>query len=1677
MYSKVQTFRIAGPFWLFLCLITSPLFSQTTWIGPVGGDWANAANWNNGLPATGNDALIGGGNSVVISAALSTNFGVQNYGTITVNAALKIASNSFDNSGTMNFGIAGSLVNQASFKNFGTSSFSVPATFLNDTGANFQNSGSFTLPTTLTNKGQITNNGTIDATNGAILSSGSFDNNQTFTTKTLTVQAGSSYTNNFGSTLNITGAGSSLDASGSLTNNGILNNVGDFQIKNNVINNGTINNNAGGSLTIVAGAQLNNNGTVLNKATLTNNGTFTNSNNFFNEGIAVNNSQVNNNNRIENRTGATFTNNTLANIDNGFGSVLLNVGTFSNKKTLNFFGLLQNDGAFMNDGTINMNTGSTFDNNLNFTNNNTLNTQNTAGNDGTLTNNSVINILSGSIFTNRASFINGLSGKINNQFELVNSPAGTLTNNGVITNSIRMFLEGQTTNNGYLVNPGDIFVKLGATLTNTSIIDQQAGNTSNEGTIVNQNLFINDDCSTIANRAGATINNTGGTIRNRGLVFQRGTITGNAVTNFGGNIHTGATAASTVLCKNPSITADDKGVVKVYATGLISFANTDSCQNILYTANGIPRPTFGCADVGTIKPVNVVMKTRLGDSLTCVSNVTVTDILAPNFTGCPSDLTIYTSGNSATATWTAPTAVDNCSIPTITVDKAPGSSFNVGISSVNYVATDSKGNSVTCQFKVNVIKVPAGAGCTGDVTGPVFTGCPANISVTTTGQFANATWLAPTPSDGCQPITLSSTHFSGQAFPVGTTLVKYTAKDGNNNTSLCQFNVTVTQTNLCATDTQKPNFADVPANIVLSPNPNTGSAVALWNAPAVSDNCSIASVTSNFTSGSIFPAGTTTVIYTATDNAGNTSTASFTVTVGADPCPGDVAGPVFSGCPTNISLVTTGTSSVATWTAPTVTDACGPVVLNANYASGASFPLGVTQVIYTASDKKGNKSTCSFTVTVNTTCSIDAVPPTITGCPGNVNVSTTGTSQVATWTAPTATDNCTLVSFTSSYTPGSSFPIGTTSVVYTAMDLKGNISTCSFNVIVSTVPTGCASNTAPLNNAVQVNPVGLTLNWSAATGATSYDVYLGTANPPTTLVASNVATTSYAPVGLAYNATYFWYVAPKNAVGTLTTCGTTATKFSTITTPSCATLSSPANNTTNVLPTSVTLTWAAVAGATSYDVYLGTTNPPTATVATNVSGTSFSTAALTGNTIYFWYVIPKNGAGAASGCAASAFKFTTGILPACATNTAPANNATAIPQATTLTWTAAANATSYDLYLGTTNPPTTLAAGGLTTTSFSATNLSLNTTYFWYVSPKNSLGSANCAATAATQFTTGVLPNCPTLTAPANNATGIGTSATLTWSAVSNATKYDVYLGTTNLPTTKVATDITVTTFAATGLVTNTSYYWYVVPKNTFGAATTCGTAFKFTTSTTSQSFCKGPNGTGLYREVWYNVAGNNLSDLYANANWPNNPSSTSIINYTISPTNIAEAYGDRMRGFLTVGTTGVYTFTIVGDDQTELYLSTSNNPATKVKIAYIDGWTNPGELTKYPSQKSAAITLTANVDYYLEILHKEGAGGDHWGLYWTTPGSTAFVALPAACLSPITTNCAPVSSCPGNLLGNGSFEADFALISWNTNGVITSTADVNSGFKAAQVCNVDGGVGFTTNVVPAATLIICAGA
>jgi uncharacterized protein (DUF1800 family)/fibronectin type 3 domain-containing protein len=236
--------------------------------------------------------------------------------------------------------------------------------------------------------------------------------------------------------------------------------------------------------------------------------------------------------------------------------------------------------------------------------------------------------------------------------------------------------------------------------------------------------------------------------------------------------------------------------------------------------------------------------------------------------------------------------------------------------------------------------------------------------------------------------------------------------------------------------------------------------------------------------------------------------------------------------------------------------------------------------------------------------------------------------------------------------------------------------------------------------------------------------------------------------------------------------------------------------------TTATVSWLAVPGATTYNVYRGTTagGQGNTALATGITGTSFTNTGLTNGTTYF-YKVTAVGPGGES-ARSNEVIATPSVALAAPVATATAGNATV-----TVSWAAVSGATTYNVYRATTagGQGNTPLATGIAGTSFTNNGLTNGTTYFYRVTAVAS-GSESARSNEVS-----ATPTAP-LAAPVATATAGNTTVTVSWAAVTGATSYNVYRGTTagGQGNTPLATGITGTSFTNTGLTNGTTYFYRV---------------------------------------------------------------------------------------------------------------------------------------------------------------------------------------------------------------------------------------------------------------------------
>jgi len=256
----------------------------------------------------------------------------------------------------------------------------------------------------------------------------------------------------------------------------------------------------------------------------------------------------------------------------------------------------------------------------------------------------------------------------------------------------------------------------------------------------------------------------------------------------------------------------------------------------------------------------------------------------------------------------------------------------------------------------------------------------------------------------------------------------------------------------------------------------------------------------------------------------------------------------------------------------------------------------------------------------------------------------------------------------------------------------------------------------------------------------------------------------------------------------------------------------PVNVTATAGNAEVTLAWSAVTGAASYNVYRTTASGGEANAkpVTGITDTGFVDVGLTNGTKYFYEV-----AAVSSGGATSALSQEVSSTPQKPPVPATPANLTATPGGAqvTLSWIVVPGATSYNIYRGVVSggeSPSPVGTG-VTGTSYTDSGLTNWITYFYVVSAVNASGTGGPSNEASAMP---YVPLAQAPGAPASLTAAPGNSlVALSWSAVSGATSYNVYLGTAagQEGTTPVATEVTGTGYTDTAGITNGTTYYYVV--------------------------------------------------------------------------------------------------------------------------------------------------------------------------------------------------------------------------------------------------------------------------
>ena len=506
---------------------------------------------------------------------------------------------------------------------------------------------------------------------------------------------------------------------------------------------------------------------------------------------------------------------------------------------------------------------------------------------------------------------------------------------------------------------------------------------------------------------------------------------------------------------------------------------------------------------------------------------------------------------------------------------------------------------------------------------------------------------------------------------------------------------------------------------------------------------------------------------------------------------------------------------------------------NAN--NGTTYTYYV--VAYTLNSAPSAQSTAA---TATPTAVAPAAPSAVVASPGDSQV-------ILSWAAPTGATaykvyrNGTLITSaaitTTTYTD-SALTNGTTYTYYVVAFKQNSVaSTASGNV---TATPQAASVGTPSGLAASVGDARVSLTWNAPAGATSYQILRGGVQIGTSTNATYIDTAVVN--GSAYSYTV------KALIGTTVSSASSAVSA----TPVAVAPTAPTGLSATVGSAQIGLTWTAPAGADKYSIYRNGT-----LLSSTVTTPSYTDTGLTNGVTYSYYIVAFKQNSVASTASATITATPVAVKPATPTGV----TATASSGQVVVSWTAVTGATGYSVYRG------GVLVGSPTVATFTDTGLTNGTAYTYTITANNTGGSS--AASAGVSATPQVAaPGIPTgLTATA----GVG-QVTVSWTAVTGATSYQLYRGTL------LVSSPTTTSFVDTSLTAGTAVSYTVKAVNA-GGVSAASAAASATPTLAAPTGLAATAGNAQVALTWTAVAGATSYNVYSGTNLVASPTTASYTN------------------------------------------------------------------------------------------------------------------------------------------------------------------------------------------------------
>lgn len=151
-----------------------------------------------------------------------------------------------------------------------------------------------------------------------------------------------------------------------------------------------------------------------------------------------------------------------------------------------------------------------------------------------------------------------------------------------------------------------------------------------------------------------------------------------------------------------------------------------------------------------------------------------------------------------------------------------------------------------------------------------------------------------------------------------------------------------------------------------------------------------------------------------------------------------------------------------------------------------------------------------------------------------------------------------------------------------------------------------------------------------------------------------------------------------------------------------------------------------------------------------------------------------------------------------------------------------------------------------------------------------------------------------------------------------------------------------------------------------------------------------------LNLHVWEKVCHFQVESLRQFILFPQAPSKRRLLTSSSLFSEKESNFGERMFGFISPSTSGQYQFAISSSGNSELWLSSDETSANLRKIASLGSRDNPGRgkprnYMTDSSQVSTTFSLTKNMKYFIDVLHKHKSGKAHLEVAWRFADETEF--------------------------------------------------------------------------------------